>query len=74
MSMTHTYDPAEQARRRRRNRISQAQLAERLNCAISKVSEYETGKSEGALPWEQTGDDYERALEALIAERERGAA
>jgi transcriptional regulator with XRE-family HTH domain len=70
--MTRAFDPADQAKRRRRARISQAQLAARLNCAISKVSEYETGK--GPLPWEQTPEDYERELAALIAERANGAA
>lgn len=61
-----TYDPAEQAQRRRRARISQTQLGARLQCAISRISEYETGKC--PLPWLLTSEDYERALLELIAE------
>ena len=60
------YDPAEQAKRRRRERISQSEIAARLKCAISKVSEYEVHGN--ALPWEMTGADYEKALaEAIVA-------
>lgn len=64
MVRTVAYDPAEQAKRRRRSRITQAEIASRLRCAISKVSEYEVHGS--TLPWEQTPEDYETALAAAI--------
>jgi transcriptional regulator with XRE-family HTH domain len=69
MVRTMALSPEDQARRRRRERITQGEIAQRLRCAISRVSEYETGKK--PLPWELTAEDYEHALEALIAERER---
>lgn len=64
-----TLDREDQARRRRRARITQSEIARRLNCHVSKVSEYETGKKD--LPWELTPEDYERALADALAERER---
>lgn len=60
-----TYDPADQAKRRRRARITQTQLGAKLECSISTISEYENGKDR--LPWALTGEDYERALLELIA-------
>lgn len=66
-----TYDPADQARRRRRARITQTDMAKLLNIAISKVSEYETGKKD--LPWELTPEDYERALLQAIQEKRNEA-
>ena len=61
----------DQARRRRRARISQTELAVFLKCAISKISEYETRGE--PLPWEQTAEDYENALaEAIEAKRRAG--
>lgn len=71
MVRTMALSPEDQARRRRRERITQGQIAQRLRCSISRVSEYETGKK--PLPWELTPEEYERALDALIAEREQGA-
>ena len=71
MAILLAYDPADQAKRRRRARISQTEIARRLDIAISKVSEYETGKK--ALPWELTSEDYERALlDAITDKRNEG--
>lgn len=67
MTRTMTYEPAEQAKRRRRARVTQEDMARLLGCAISKISEYETGKK--PLPWQLTPEDYERALERAIRER-----
>ena len=62
--VTKTPDRADQAIRRRRARITQLELAMRLGCGVSKVSEYE--KHGAPLPWGLTPEDYERALTAAI--------
>lgn len=58
------YDPADQARRRKRARVTQGEIARRLNVAQSAISEYEHGVDD--LPWALTADDYEVALAAAI--------
>lgn len=57
-------------RMRRRARITQDEIANRLGISPSKVSEFE--KHGVALPWELTGDDYEQALKDAIADRAAG--
>ena len=65
-----TLDREDQRRRRRRARISQGEIARRLKCALSTVSEYENHKAD--LPWSLTEDDYELALAAaLLAKSKR---
>jgi transcriptional regulator with XRE-family HTH domain len=70
MARTMTLTPGDQKRRRRRNRITLQQIADRLECSVSSVSEYENEID--PLPWELTPDDYERELQVLIAERAKG--
>ena len=70
--MRTTLPREEQVRLRRKHRINQTEIAKRLRCSISRVSQYETAGR--ALPWAQTADDYQAALDALIAERTQGAA
>lgn len=67
MAKTLALDPAEQARRRRRARITQQEVAERLQISLGAVSKYETGADD--LPWELTPEDYETALNGLLKER-----
>lgn len=56
--------PYDQKTRRRRARVTQADLAARLRISEGALSEYENGK--GALPFELTPEDYERALKEAI--------
>lgn len=65
------YDPIDQARRRRRARVKQIDVAKRLGISQPAISEYETGKE--SLPWELTADDYEVALAKAIAEKASAA-
>lgn len=71
MSRTAIYDHKDQATRRRRARVTQTEMARRLKCAISKVSQYETSGRD--LPWKQTPEDYERELLNAIRDKERAA-
>lgn len=61
------YDPADQKRRRRRARVTLADLATRLGCSTASLSLYENGKE--PLPWGLDSDDYERALAAALLEK-----
>lgn len=72
MPVAVEYDPADQARRRRRARISQNEIAKRLDIALSKVSEYENGHK--PLPWKLTSEDYEKALAAALLAKKGDAA
>lgn len=63
-----TLDPSDQKRRRRRSRITQPDIARRLDISIAAVSEYEAGKK--PLPFALTPEDYEVALTAAIKARE----
>ena len=68
MAKTLTLDPKQQAIRRRRARVTQPEMAARLNVSLSAISKYETGKEN--LPWELTPEDYESALVEAISEKE----
>jgi len=62
--------PSDQRRRRRRARVNQADIAQRLSISVGAVSEYENEKAE--LPFELTPEDYERELQNAIRAKERG--
>jgi transcriptional regulator with XRE-family HTH domain len=65
------YDPADQKRRRRRARVTIADLAARLDISVGALSQYENGKT--SLPFELNAEDYERALlDAITAKRNEG--
>ena len=68
MAKTLTLDPKQQAIQRRRARVTQPEMAARLNVSLSAISKYETGKEN--LPWELTPEDYECALVEAISEKE----
>lgn len=61
-------DHTDLAKRRRRARISQLELARALNISPSKVSEFE--KHGQPLPWELTDEDYLAAIQQVLRERE----
>lgn len=61
------YDPTDQATRRRRARVTQRDIARRLNIPSPRISEYENGID--PLPWGLTPEDYERALTQAIGEK-----
>ena len=65
-----TFDPTEQRRRRRRNRITQADIAKRLGISDGALSQYENGKT--PLPFELTGEDYELAMAQALIDRANG--
>lgn len=60
-------EPSDQARRRRRGRVSQRRIADLLRISTGAVSEYENGKD--SLPYELTPLDYENALQTALSER-----
>ena len=68
MASATVLDHRDQAKRRRRARVSQLEIARILKIGKSKVSEYEVHGAD--LPWELTPEDYERALEQALRERE----
>lgn len=68
---TRTYDHADQKSRRRRARVSQEDIATRLNISSGALSQYE--KHGMALPWGLSPEDYERELLNAIRDKERAA-
>lgn len=56
----------DQRRRRRRARLSQKDLAVELDVSLTSISQYENGAE---LPFELTSEDYEAALQTLIARK-----
>lgn len=66
---TAVYDPVDQATRRKRARVTQRDIARRLNIPSSRISEYENAKNRKTLPWGLTPEDYERALTQAIGEK-----
>ena len=64
MARELTLNPQEQAKRRRRARINQQEVADLLRISLASISKYETGKED--LPWELTPEDYEDALGILL--------
>jgi transcriptional regulator with XRE-family HTH domain len=64
MAVATVLTPGDQKRRRRRARISQREIAERLDISEGALSEYENGKKD--LPFALTPEDYEAALVAAI--------
>ena len=61
-------EPSDQARRRRRSRVTQRRIADLLGISTGAVSEYENGNK--PLPFELTPLDYENALNKALSERE----
>lgn len=69
--MSVALDPAEQARRRKRARLSQQAVGAQFETPVSitSISDYERGKH--PLPFDFTSEDYEIALSrALLAKHE----
>lgn len=66
------YDPSDQRTRRRRALLSQQDVGDQFSPRISdtSISVYEAG---GKLPYEFTGEDYERALLAAIDAKRNAA-
>lgn len=73
MAVAVTYDPADQATRRARARVSQQAVGDQFPTPISDtaISDYERGIKD--LPFKFTGEDYEQALlKAIRLKRSQG--
>ncbi len=73
MAAVTALDPKEQARRRRRSKLSQTGVCAQFETpmSIGSLSDYERGKK--PLPYEFTPEDYEHALARALLARQAAA-
>ena len=65
--MARRTDNLDIAAKRKRARVTQVEIAERIGCAQTTISAFEMWAR--PLPNGLTRQDYEQALEAIVAER-----